>query len=647
MIIILSNKLRFIAVSITIFLLGLSIVSVSSTYSYSDNNNTGFSPSSLTNALENELDKALIFSSLNYQNSDINTSLLFSSLLFSSDVDSSLLFSSLLFSSQIDLSLLFSSLLFSSEFDESLLFSSEDINSSLLFSSLLFSSGIDESLLFSSGLNSNLLFSSLLFSSDVSSDLLFSSTIYSSLLFSSLLFSSDVESSLLFSSLLFSSLLFSSLLFSSGIDASLLFSSLLFSSDLDVSLLFSSLLFSSTLLNNLLFSSIIDNADFTFDLLFSSELFTMLLFSSLLFSSLLFSSYLIKAHINPVLLFSSLLFSSDMDLDLIFSSLLFSSEIDLDLLFSSNKLKKRINKAALKFKKDLKHNKLAKYLPFISWSDFNPETSWGVDRVFNGEYKGNSEFSSRVQIAILDTGIDGNHPELQGKISWSVDATGQNNPVDEVGHGTAVAGIIGAEFNGYGVAGVATNAEIYSVKVLAGEDSIGEWEWLANGIYLAVQGPDGIVGTSDDAEIISMSLDSNGEVPPALVYDAVKWAYDLGVILVSAAGNDGDGSFKTNEISWPAAYPEVIAVGSSNIFDKYSDFSNTARFITFVAPGEYISTTFLDNQYLVGSGTSLSVPFISGIISHFLANGGQSSDVFDFLNSHSMKMSKGIKLIQY
>jgi subtilisin family serine protease len=347
------------------------------------------------------------------------------------------------------------------------------------------------------------------------------------------------------------------------------------------------------------------------------------------------------------LFFNSLFFNSDVDLSLFFNSLFFNSRYRHSLFFNSLFFNSEHRLKGLDKQYSNYRIRAQKALGLPSWFDWNMETGWGVDRVFNGDYHGNDAFASSVHIAILDTGIDSSHPELAGKVSWSVDATGLNNLADEAGHGTAVAGIIGADLNGFGVAGVATSADLYSVKVLAGSDSQGEWDWLSNGIYLAVAGPDGIVGSSDDADIISMSLESNGEVPPQSVHDAISWAYSLGVVLVSASGNNGDGNSKTQEITWPAAYPEVIAVGSSNSLDKVSSWSSSASYVKFVAPGEMIVTTYNNNQYIIGSGTSLAVPFVSGLLAHYLANGGSSSGAYQYLLHNADKIAKNTYLAQF
>jgi subtilisin family serine protease len=347
------------------------------------------------------------------------------------------------------------------------------------------------------------------------------------------------------------------------------------------------------------------------------------------------------------LFFNSLFFNSSFDISLFFNSLFFNSRIKHSLFFNSLFFNSEHNARGLNHILEHFRDRATKALGLPSWFIWNMELGWGVDRVFDGSYHGDDALAKPVNIAILDTGIDVNNPELTGRVSWQYDATGQNNVADETGHGTAVAGIIGAAYNGMGIAGVATHANLYSVKVLSGPNGEGEWNWLSNGIYAAVAGPDGIVGTHDDANIISMSLESQGEVPPTYVQTAVNWALAHGTILVAAAGNSGDGNLKTNEITYPAAYPGVIAVGATNMHDQPTSWSNSASYVKLYAPGDNIITTYIDNQYIIGSGTSLAVPFVSGILAHYVANGGSSSNAYHYLYSHGDNIGHHLRIVQY
>jgi subtilisin family serine protease len=257
------------------------------------------------------------------------------------------------------------------------------------------------------------------------------------------------------------------------------------------------------------------------------------------------------------------------------------------------------------------------------WKNFDPEVTWNVDRLFDGAYTGDEFASESVQVAILDSGIDSDHPDLVDNIAWTYDATGSGSTEDDTGHGTHVAGIIAAANNDQGVTGVYSDAEIYAIKTISSETMEGEWEWLEEAIYAAVRGPDGQAGTEDDADVINMSFGSRDEVPPSYIHDAIKYAYDLGIVLVAAAGNDGDGDPSTGEVNWPAMYDEVIAVGALSPDNSITEFSNSGDFVEVVAPGDMILSTFLDGSYAQWGGTSMAAPHVSGLAALLIAQYGK------------------------
>ncbi|MHA1398489.1 MAG: S8 family peptidase [Candidatus Heimdallarchaeaceae archaeon] len=254
------------------------------------------------------------------------------------------------------------------------------------------------------------------------------------------------------------------------------------------------------------------------------------------------------------------------------------------------------------------------------WQDDDPETPWGIERVYNGVYYGD-QYTTSVQVAILDTGIDLDHPDLYPNIAWAVDATGGGNPNDLNGHGTHVAGTIGAIRDNSGVVGMYAYVSIYAIKVM-GNGGRGSWDDLITGIYLAMQGPDGVVGTADDADVISMSLGASSD-PGVDVHNAIIDAYNAGITIVASAGNDGDGDGTTDEYSYPAAYDEVIAIGATEKDDTIASFSNSGPFVEFVAPGVSIYSTYKNGGYDTLSGTSMACPHVSGLIALYLAMGGQ------------------------
>lgn len=207
-----------------------------------------------------------------------------------------------------------------------------------------------------------------------------------------------------------------------------------------------------------------------------------------------------------------------------------------------------------------------------------------------------SSGSSDVTIAILDTGLELSHPEMASRITASYDFINNDaDPADDNMHGTRVTGVAAATGNNaLGVAGMDWSARIMPVKVLNSSGS-GSTSTVANGItYAADRG----------AQVINMSL---GGSSSSTLAAAVRYAYDRGVTLVAASGNDG-----AEVARYPAAYPEVIAVGSV-YKDQVSSFSNFGSHLAVVAPGEKINTTCMGNDYWYISGTSAASPFVAGL----------------------------------
>ncbi|KPU62322.1 peptidase S8 [Thermococcus sp. EP1] len=251
------------------------------------------------------------------------------------------------------------------------------------------------------------------------------------------------------------------------------------------------------------------------------------------------------------------------------------------------------------------------------------EIPWGISRVKALDAWSISDGSSGgvIEVAILDTGIDYDHPDLAANLAWGVSvlrgkvSTKPKDYRDQNGHGTHVAGTVAALNNEIGVVGVAPSVEIYAIRVL-GPSGSGSYSDIILGIEQALLGPDGIldsdgdgiiVGDPDDdaAEVISMSLGGSSDVES--FHDAINWAYSWGVIIVAASGNDGASS-----PSYPAAYPEVIAVGATDINDQVPWWSN--RGVEVSAPGVDILSTYPDDSYATLSGTSMATPHVSGVV---------------------------------
>jgi subtilisin family serine protease len=208
-----------------------------------------------------------------------------------------------------------------------------------------------------------------------------------------------------------------------------------------------------------------------------------------------------------------------------------------------------------------------------------------------------------IKVAVLDTGIDPDHPDLAENIKACVDFTGSPYGVeDKQGHGTHVAGIIGAADNGSGVIGVAPQVELYCAKVL-GDSGSGSFQSIIKGIEWAIQ---------NKVHVINMSLGC-GVQPPEEMHRAIRAAYDAGIIMVAATGNEN------TKVGWPAMYDEVIAVSAMAPNHERADFSNYGIKNEIMAPGVDILSCYKDGGYARLSGTSMATPIITGAVALYLS----------------------------
>ncbi|OEC00128.1 serine protease [Lysinibacillus sphaericus] len=222
-----------------------------------------------------------------------------------------------------------------------------------------------------------------------------------------------------------------------------------------------------------------------------------------------------------------------------------------------------------------------------------------------------------ITVAILDTGCDITHPDLSGRIigGWNFTHDDDGQPdqyIDYNGHGTHVAGTIAAINNGTGVVGVAPEASLLILKVLDKYGS-GQYDWIIKGINYAVE---------QRVDIISMSLGGSVDVPE--LHQAIQNAITNQILVVCAAGNEGDGQSSSNELAYPGCYNEVISVGSINLQRRSSNFSNSNNEVDLVAPGEEILSTYLNGTYAKLSGTSMATPHISGALALIKENANRN-----------------------
>lgn len=205
--------------------------------------------------------------------------------------------------------------------------------------------------------------------------------------------------------------------------------------------------------------------------------------------------------------------------------------------------------------------------------------------------------SPTVTVAVIDSGICADHPDLTGRILSGWDFLESDDaPQDEFGHGCAVSGVIAANVNnGAGIAGIAPNAEIMPLRVL-NASGVGSFSDVSSAIVYAAD---------HGAQVINLSL--GGASPSMLLESAVNYALTKGVVVIASAGNSGK-----EGVLYPAAYPGVTAVGSLDQNLQHSSFSNYGPEVDIWAPGRDILSTGLDDTYVTMSGSSLAAPFVAG-----------------------------------
>lgn len=230
--------------------------------------------------------------------------------------------------------------------------------------------------------------------------------------------------------------------------------------------------------------------------------------------------------------------------------------------------------------------------------EFYEPYQWNLSQIFAEIGWNITSGEEDVPIAILDSGVDPDHEDLKDRILIGYNAFKDNDEFfDEHGHGTHVAGITAATTNNVtGIAGVSWFNPLLPVKVL-NENAEGTAFEVANGIRWA---------TDNGAKVINMSLGDTYD--SRIMYDAIRYAYNHDVVLIAAAGNDN-----VQTPMYPAAYEEVIAVSAVDNKRHKAIFSNYGEHIDVTAPGEHIPSTFLDNSYVMMSGTSMAAPHVAGL----------------------------------
>lgn len=238
---------------------------------------------------------------------------------------------------------------------------------------------------------------------------------------------------------------------------------------------------------------------------------------------------------------------------------------------------------------------------------FMPLVQWGLFAIDFHKIPATALPATAPAIAVVDTGVDYKHPDLVGKVILGPDYfDGDMDPMDKTGHGTHVTGIAAAlTDNNVGVAGVSGKSQVLAVRV-------GHW-----GVPVFA-GAAGIVYAADHTAVRVINLSWGGPAPFAAIFDAIHYATSIkGKIVVAAAGNSN-----TTEPMYPAAFPNVIAVGATDwkswegcpifVEVKKTCYSNYGDYVDIAAPGHAIWSTIPGGGYADYSGTSMAAPFVAG-----------------------------------
>jgi membrane-anchored mycosin MYCP len=209
-----------------------------------------------------------------------------------------------------------------------------------------------------------------------------------------------------------------------------------------------------------------------------------------------------------------------------------------------------------------------------------------------------------VTVAVVDTGVDGGHPQLAGQVVKSVDVS-KTGPRDCLGHGTLVAGIIGAldqRDRDRPLVGIAPRAKILAVKYTNEQHTEGADPNLAKAIRAA----------ADTKGVRVINVSSTAPNTPDL-QAAVKYAQSRDILIVAAAGNITDQNRGKELPAYPAGYDGVVGVAAVDQNGQISDFSNVRTQIAVAAPGQDIISTWPGGGYASDKGTSFAAPFVAGL----------------------------------
>ncbi|MBC7645095.1 MAG: S8 family serine peptidase [Thermoleophilia bacterium] len=244
-------------------------------------------------------------------------------------------------------------------------------------------------------------------------------------------------------------------------------------------------------------------------------------------------------------------------------------------------------------------------------------SQWGLAKI-QAQSSWDTAMGLNTTIAVVDTGVDYNHPDLAGKVIKGHDfVSNDEDPMDQNDHGTHVAGIAAAVTNNaIGVAGVAPSAKILAVRVLDGTGN-GELSAIANGITYAVD---------HGANVINLSM--GGPTGATVLQDAVNYAASHNVVVSCAAGNDA-----SMTLLIPAQYDSCTSVTATDQGDGRASFASGGTGLDLSAPGVGILSTIRNSQYDTWDGTSMSAPFVTGLAAVLASMGLDRTSIISTMTS--------------
>lgn len=247
----------------------------------------------------------------------------------------------------------------------------------------------------------------------------------------------------------------------------------------------------------------------------------------------------------------------------------------------------------------------AQISPSMVPNDTNFNKQWGLPKINAPSGWDITQGSSSVKIAVLDTGVNVNHPDLINKLAPGWNVVDNNNDVTDLnGHGTLMMGIAGGQTNNnIGIAGLGIEPKIMMVRI-----SNNAYGWA----YSSDMAEAIIYAADNGAKVISISF--GGTSASTTVRNAVNYAVSKGVFITAAAGNSG-----SSQVNYPAAYDNVVAVGATDSNDQKASWSNFGPWVDVTSPGVSIYSTNENGGYSYSSGTSPATPFVAGLAALMLS----------------------------